>query len=54
MEEPHALAEADDPSETDDMWQLAWETACAVLAPTSTALQATAHDLVDRMLAVTE
>ena len=54
MEEPHALAEADDPSETDDMWQLAWETACAVLAPTSAALQATAHDLVDRMLAVTE
>ena len=27
MEEPDALAEADDPSESDDMWQLAWETA---------------------------
>jgi hypothetical protein len=54
MEEPDALAEADDPSESDDMWQLAWETARAVLAPTSAALQASAHDLVDRLIAVTE
>jgi len=54
MEEPHDLAEADDPGAADDMWQLAWETACEVLAPTSAALQAAAHDLVDGMLAVTE
>lgn len=52
--EPHAPAPADDPGEADDMWQLAWDTACEVLAPTSAALQAAAHDLVDRMLAVTE
>jgi hypothetical protein len=38
----------------DDVWALAWETACAALTPTGTALQAAAHDLVDRMLAVTE
>lgn len=53
-EDPNDLAEADDPGEADDMWQLAWETACVVLAPTSAALQASAHDLVDRMLAITE
>ncbi|HEY8543430.1 MAG TPA: hypothetical protein VIL36_00215 [Acidimicrobiales bacterium] len=54
MEDPDALAEADDPSASDDMWQLAWETARAVLAPTSAALQTSAHDLVDRLIAVTE
>lgn len=53
-EDPNDLAEADDPGAADDMWQLAWETACVVLAPTSAGLQASAHDLVDRMLAVTE
>jgi hypothetical protein len=54
MEVPDALAEAADPSESDDMWQLAWETARAVLAPTGSSLQASAHDLVDRLIAVTE
>jgi len=53
-EDVHGVVEADDPSDADDMWQLAWETACEVLAPTSAALQAAAHGLVDRMLAVTE
>jgi hypothetical protein len=38
----------------DDVWPLVWETACAALMPTSTALQASAHDMVDRMLAITE
>lgn len=38
----------------DDVWTLAWQTACIALAPTGQSLQAAAHDLVDRMLAVTE
>jgi len=38
----------------DDVWALAWETACAALASTSAALQASAHELVDRLLSITE
>jgi hypothetical protein len=38
----------------DDVWTLAWDTACAALASTSSALQASAHELVDRLLSITE
>jgi hypothetical protein len=38
----------------DDVWAMAWDTACAALASTSVALQGSAHDLVNRMLAITE
>ncbi|HEY3143898.1 MAG TPA: hypothetical protein VGJ86_22365, partial [Acidimicrobiales bacterium] len=37
-----------------DLWTAAWDTACDALAPTGGALQASAHVVVDRMLAVTE
>jgi hypothetical protein len=38
----------------DDVWALAWDTACTALSSTSVALQASAHDLVDRLLSITE
>jgi hypothetical protein len=40
--------------EPDDLWQLVWDTACTALTPTSTHIQTKAHDLVDRLLAITE
>jgi hypothetical protein len=38
----------------DEVWTLAWQAACAALAPTGQSLQWAAHDLIERMLAVTE
>jgi hypothetical protein len=38
----------------DEVWALAWETACRALAATSLELQTSAHALVERMLAVGE
>jgi hypothetical protein len=40
--------------EPDDLWQVVWETTCTALQPTSGDIQAKAHDLVDRLIAVTE